>query len=98
MGVLQPKWQLPSKVFREHLAKYELVKNKFEHHIHIASKCDVNFCEQYLTEVSRSMRNLFITNKKYNRFKDSLLTMSHCATQASHNAFSDCLKSIFVNP
>ena len=31
-------------------------------------------------------------------FKDSLLTMSHCATQASHNAFSDSLKSILVNP
>ena len=31
-------------------------------------------------------------------FKDSLLTMSHCATQASHNAFLDGLKSILVNP
>ena len=29
--------------------------------------------------------------------KDSLLKMSHCATQASHNAFSDSLKSILVS-
>ena len=30
-------------------------------------------------------------------FKDSLLTMSHYARQASHNAFLDSLKSILVD-
>ena len=46
--------------------------------------------------------NVLRTNEKINAsfaiyvIKDSLLTVSHCAKQASHNAFLDGLKSILT--